>query len=509
MQIETFLEQTARRLPDKTALICGQARLTYAKLEAQSNRLTHGLIAEGIERGARVAIYLGNSVEAVLALFAVLKAGAVFVMVNPTTKDQKLAHLLDDSQAQAVILPERRRAALEDTLAGRPHLKTVIATGRGACEPSLEGLIERNTTDKPPAKRAIEIDLAGLLYTSGSTGVPKGVMATHQNVNAAAESIITYLENTEDDVILSVLPISFGYGLYQILMSARFGGTVVLEPSFAYPHAVLEKLTEHGVTGFPFVPTMASMLLQMDLGEYNLRGLRYLTSAGAALPVEHIERLRGLLPDVRLYVMYGLTECARASYLPPEELDRRPGSVGRGIPNQEWAIVDADGHRIGPGVTGELVIRGPHVMQGYWNMPEATAAVLRPGPFDDPRPVLFTGDLFTADEDGFLTFAGRKDDIIKSRGEKVSPREVEEVLHRHPDVAEAAVVGVPDEVLGQAVAAFVVPKPGTLPTERELLRHCAAHLEDFAIPQRMELRESLPKSDNGKIQKRVLQGAQP
>jgi acyl-coenzyme A synthetase/AMP-(fatty) acid ligase len=288
-------------------------------------------------------------------------------------------------------------------------------------------------------------------------------------------------------------------------MAARFGGTVVLEPSFAYPHAVLARLIDERATGLPLVPTMVSMLLQMDLAKYNLSCLRYITTAGAALPAKHAERLRGLLPRVKIIPMYGQTECARVTYLTPEQLDRRPTSVGRGMPNQETAIVDEQGSRVGPGVVGELVVRGSHVMKGYWEMPEATRDKLRPGPIGD-EPVLFTGDLFRADEEGYLYFVGRKDDIIKSRGEKVSPKEVEDVLCRHPDVAEAAVVGVPDKLLGEAIAAFVTLKPGVELIERELLRHCADHLEDFMVPQTIEIRDSLPKTDNGKIQKRALQG---
>jgi long-chain acyl-CoA synthetase len=215
-----------------------------------------------------------------------------------------------------------------------------------------------------------------------------------------------------------------------------------------------------------------------------------------------------VLPRVKIIPMYGQTECARVTYLPPEQLDRRPTSVGRGMPNQETAIVDDGGRRVAPGVVGELVVRGSHVMKGYWDMPEETRQKLRPGPFGD-EPVLFTNDLFRADEDGYLYFVGRKDDIIKSRGEKVSPKEIEDVLYRHPAVAEAAVVGVPDKLLGEAIKAFIALRPNADVTERELLRHCVDHLEDFMIPQTIEFRDALPKTDNGKILKRELQGVVP
>ncbi|HLA85519.1 MAG TPA: AMP-binding protein [Thermoguttaceae bacterium] len=520
MLLHNFLEQTALKLPDKTALVQGGRRMTYAELDRQANQLAHALQSLGVRRGDRVVIHLGNEIETIVSLFAVLKAAGVFVMVNPTTKATKLAYLLDNSGAAAVIVQARRLDALGPTLAQREHLRSVVTVGRGvATEPagrqtwSMEMLLTRHAADvTPPTTPTIDLDLAALLYTSGSSGEPKGVMVTHRNMISAAESITTYLENTEDDVLFNLLPLSFSYGLYQPLMAAKFGGTVVLEQSLAYPHAVLAKLVQERATGLPLVPTMAALLLQLDLEKYDLSSLRYITSAGAALPIEHLEGLRYVAPGAKIFVMYGQTECARAAYLPPDQLDQRPTSVGRGMPNQEVAVVDEHGERVEPGETGELVIRGSHVMKGYWEMPEATAATLRPGPFDDDRPVLWTGDLFRIDEEGYLYFVARKDDVIKCRGEKVSPREVEDVLYRHPSVAEAAVIGVRDDVWGEAVKAFVVLRPDdetSQETDEEtdkqaLLRHCAEHLEDYMVPREIEFREELPKSDNGKILKREL-----
>ncbi|MBN1590417.1 MAG: AMP-binding protein [Pirellulales bacterium] len=514
MLLQSFLEETAPRVPQKTALVCGSRRLSYAELENQANQMAHALRSLGLRPGDRVVIHLGNCVETVVAIFAVLKAGGVFVMVNPTTKTKKLAYLLDHCRAAAIVLPTRRLAALRPMFGRREQLRAVITTGRGLAETdpakppawTMDDLLARHAEDTaPPAIPTIDMDLAALLYTSGSTGSPKGVMLTHLNMVSAARSIISYLENRPDDVILNVLPLSFGYGLYQVLMAAQFGGTVVLEPSLAYPHAVLSKLTEERATGLPLVPTMAALLLQMDLGKYDLSSLRYVTSAGAALPVEHLEGLRRAIPQAKIYVMYGQTECARVTYLPPSAIDQRPTSVGRGMPNQEVAVVDPVGRRVASGETGELVVRGSHVMKGYWEMPEATQATLRPGPFADDRPALWTGDLFRIDEEGYLYFVARKDDIIKSRGEKVSPKEVEDALYCHPAVAEAVVLGIPDEVLGEAIKAFVVLRPGCEVSEQELLRHAAEQLEDFMVPQYIEFRDTLPKSENGKILKQELQ----
>ena len=328
-------------------------------------------------------------------------------------------------------------------------------------------------------------------------------MLTHLNMVSAATSITTYLQNTPEDIILSVLPMAFDYGLYQVLMGFKIGGTIVLERSFAYPHAVMIRLVDQGVTGFPLVPTILAMLLQMDLSKYDLSRLRYVTNTAAAMPTDHVGRLRTLVPHVSIYSMYGLTECKRVSYLPPDQIDVRPSSVGRGMPNEEVYLVDDEGRRVGPGTVGELVVRGSNVMKGYWELPEETEQKLKPGPLPGEK-VLFTGDLFRTDEEGYLYFVGRKDDIIKSRGEKVSPKEVKNVLCGHPDVTEAAVVGTPDELLGQAVRAVVSLREGSSFSERDMLRYCAERLEDFMVPKTVDYRESLPKTANGKIDKLAL-----
>jgi len=355
-----------------------------------------------------------------------------------------------------------------------------------------------------PATRGISIDLAMLVYTSGSTGQPKGVMMTHQNIVAAATSITTYLGNTPDDIILNVLPISFDYGLYQVLMAAKIGATLVLEKSFAYPAAILDRVRAEKVTGLPLVPTMAAMILQMrDLAPGDLPSLRYLTNTAAALPPAHILRLRELFPHATVFSMYGLTECKRCTYLPPTELDRRPGSVGIAIPDTEAYVVDDAGSRTAPGVIGELVIRGPHVMKGYWENPEATDRALKPGPFPWEK-VLYTGDLFKTDAEGFLYFVGRKDDIIKSRGEKVAPKEVEAVLYTLPGIREAAVIGIPDPILGAALKAVIALEPGSPLTAQDVTRHCAKNLESFMVPTLVEFRPDLPKTETGKISRRLV-----
>ncbi|WP_295559370.1 AMP-binding protein [uncultured Hyphomicrobium sp.] len=509
MRVEHFLSQSARRSPDKVALVAAGKRWTYAQLDAAADRLATSLAARGLKHGERVVVFMDNSAEAVIAIFAALKAGAVFSPVNPTTKANKLAYILNNCRAAAILTEARHTGVVAQATADAPTVRITVVAGdaRGESLPgslSFEAALADTAPDVTPPRAATDVDLAMLVYTSGSTGQPKGVMMLHRNVVAAATSITTYLESRADDIVMSVLPISFDYGLYQVLMTFKVGATLVLERSFAFPMAILKQMAEERVTGFPLVPTMASMLLNMkgvDLSA--LADLRYITNTAAALPVAHIQRMQELFPGTRIFSMYGLTECKRCTYLPPDQLPIRPGSVGIAIPNTEAYVVNASGERTAPGEVGELVIRGPHVMQGYWENPEATAKALRPGLYPWEH-VLYTGDLFRTDEEGYLYFVGRQDDIIKSRGEKVAPKEVESVLYALRGVREAVVLGVPDPVLGEAIKAVVACDPAVGLTEKDILRHCAAHLEDYMLPKIVEIRTELPKSDNGKLSRRLV-----
>lgn len=512
MQVEEFLETSAQRFPEKIALVVDTQRLTYRYLDEQANRLAHSLVALGVGRGDRVAICLDNSVEAVLAIFGTLKAGGVFVMVDPGTRADKLIYLLNNCRANVFICSHRRFNEVRSYADKLPHVKVAVVTGQlpeatahGSMKvASFQQCLAEGNGSCRVSNLNIDVDLAALIYTSASTGNPKGVMLTHLNMVSAATSITTYLENRQDDIILSVLPLAFDYGLYQVLMAFKIGGTLVLERSFAYPQVVLEKVAREKVTGFPIVPTIAALLLEMELDTCDFSSLRYLTNTAAVLPTEHIMKLRRRFSTARLFSMYGLTECKRVSYLPPDQLDKRPSSVGKGMPNQEVYLVDGQGKRLGPGTIGELVVRGAHVMKGYWDLPDETARVLKPGAWPDER-VLHTGDLFRMDEEGYLYFLGRMDGMIKTSGRKVSPREVENVLHNFEGVAEAAVIGVPHSILGQIVKAVVRLRNGAVITEQDIRRYCVLGLEDFMVPKIIEIVQEFPKTDSGKIDKRMLQ----
>jgi long-chain acyl-CoA synthetase len=329
-------------------------------------------------------------------------------------------------------------------------------------------------------------------------------MSAHYNMVAAARSITQCLENVEDDIILNTLPLSFDYGLYQVLMAFQFGGRVILEKSFAFPYKVMERMVQEKATGFPVVPTMAAMLLQMEsLPRLDFSSLRYITNTAAALPVAYIRKLQALFPHVKIFSMYGLTECKRVSYLPPEHLNQRPGSVGIPIPNEDAFVLDRNGAEVPAGQVGELVVRGSNVMQGYWNAPEETAKRFKPGRYRGEA-LLYTGDLFKRDEEGFLYFVGRTDDMVKTKGERVSPKEIEDVLCGMEGISEAAVIGVPDEILGQAIKAFVVRQKGNTIKEQDVVKYCSKSLEPFMVPKYVEFVEVFPKSPSGKVDKKAL-----
>ncbi len=507
MLVHELLERSAERTPDKVGLICGDQRLTYAELEASANRLAYALRARNVNRGDRVVLWLPNTVELVIAIFAVMKAGCVFVTMNPTAKADKIAYVANNCDACTLITLGRHASIASNLQLKVASIQTVILISPVPDEDissnslSYDGIQEEYPDDRPE-KVNIDLDLACLIYTSGSTGEPKGVMSDHSNVVFATGSIVEYLENVEDDIVINVLPLAFDYGLYQLLMTFMFGGTLVLERSFAYPAAVLQRIQDEGVTGFPGVPTMFAVLLQMDLSHYDLSSLRYITNTAAALPTTHIEELRLTFPSVRIYSMYGLTETKRTLYLPTEQLDRRPGSVGIAIPGTEVWIEDDQGNKLDAGEIGELIVRGRHVMRGYWGDEQATNERYKPGALPGES-VCYTGDLFKMDDEGYLYFVSRKDDIIKSRGEKVSPKEVENVLYSMRGVLEAAVIGVPDPILGEAVKAFVVVDGEGL-DENTIFAHCKAHLEDFLVPKYLEICRELPKTASGKIQKSGL-----
>lgn len=499
--LDTDVEEAALRHPDRVALVAGEERLTYERLAALGDRVAAGILASGATRGDRVATVLPNSWQAVVAIQGVIRSGTVLVPLNPTLKPERLGWILEHSGARLVITDAPTLPAVTEAAAATTGQPTVVAID--AALDDTPALLDVGRGD-PPASRPMGQDLAAIIYTSGSTGTPKGVALTGANLAFTVGSIVDYLGVGGRDVTLSALSLSYGYGLYQAFCSWRAGSRLVLERGFAFPGRVVRLLEEEGVTMLPGVPTMFGVLAGLTgLEDRSLPALRAITNAGAALPEALTRRLREVFPAVEIFAMYGQTEAQRIAYLPPAETDRRPRSVGVPIPGTEVWVRGEDGHEAGPGEVGELIVRGPHVMQGYWNDPEATARRLEEGAWPWER-VLATGDLFHRDGDGFLYFVGRQDDIIKSRGEKVAPREVEEVLCTAPGVRDAAVIGVADPLMGQALHAHLAPRGEIGLDENGLRAHCARHLEAHKVPQKVILHDELPLNPSGKIDRLLL-----
>jgi long-chain acyl-CoA synthetase len=506
------LLRTAYDRPNKEALITEKDRVTYGRLLHHVQQCASAFISRGLKRGDRVLIYADNSLECVIALWATLWAGGVFVLVNPQTKADKLNYLLDKSEAKILVTDEHLKVEFRPVLSKCAFLAAVLCSNwraGGHVEPrkvvveDLWEALEKEPTLASPMF-SIPLDLAALIFTSGSTGFPKGVMMTHQAMVFARDSITQYLRLGPDERIINILPLAFDYGLYQLLMAVALGATLVLERSFTYPGAVFARTLKEKATVFPGVPTVFSTLLSLHkTSPMCFPSVSRVTNTAAALPPDYIPSLREIFPNALIFAMYGLTECKRVSYLEPELLELKRGSVGKAIPGTEMFLLSPEGTRVGPKQPGILHVRGPHVMAGYWNDPEATAKMLKPGTLPGER-VLCAQDWFLMDEDGYFYFQGRSDDIIKTRGEKVSPVEVENALHGLAAIKEAAVIGIPDENLGQAVKAFVVLEKGSEVTTKEIQKHCAARLEGFMVPQRIEFVLELPKTSSGKIKKDAL-----
>jgi len=487
------LENMAKTQPDAAAAQdATQDTITYGDLHMDAIAVATRLSENGVKVGDRVILFMKNSVDFMRAFWGATYAGAVVTPVSVDTKVSKLNYIFADCTPAAVL-------ADDDTMD-----EALVAMPRDMDLPILtvEDLQKPAGNDVPCAGQIIDQDLGCMIYTSGSTGRPKGVMLSHQNLTAASRSVCTYLGYTADDCIFVTIPLTFDYGMHQLTMAALVGAKVYVEKNFASPLFTLDRLSKSGATCFPIVPTMVPLIAAFA-DRFDLSAVRLLSSTAAALHPSVIDQLQTLFPTATVFSMYGLTECHRCTYMPPAELAKRKGSVGIAIPNTEMWVEDSAGNRFPSDATGELVIRGATVMKGYWNNPEKTAERLKKGRHPGEY-VLYTGDLCHLDAEGFLYFIARSDDVLKIRGEKVAPKEVEDVLLSYPAVSEAIVFGRPDEVQGQHVHALVTLTPGTDPTPKELRDWCASHLENIAVPRVVEIRDAFARNSNGKIDRNLL-----
>ena len=508
--IHHMLRASARRRADAEALVHGSQRLSYAEVDRKVSGLARGLREAGLQRGDRIGIYLDASVPQTLSIFGVSRAGGVYVPINGLLFPEQVGHIARDCQMKGLITTREKLETLAQTIKDTPSLDFLILVGEGGpvdVPLSTYAFEELCALDLPAGWRdhGIEKDLAAILYTSGSTGKPKGVMLSHAQVMAGSSIVSTYLEITESDRILAVLPFSFDAGMNQLMTAWQQGATLILI-NFVFAREVVKTLIAERVTGLAGVPTFWSLLSQPSSGLHKqpLPHLRYITNTGGAMPQPVLAKLRELLPPTRVYLMYGLTEAFRSTYLPPEELDRRPTSMGKAIPDTEILVINEEGKPCKPGEVGELVHRGPTVSMGYWGQPELTAKVLRPHPFlppelGDVERVCYSGDYVKMDEDGFLYFIGRRDTMIKSSGFRISPTEVEEVLFKSGLLKIAAVIGIPDPVLGQTVKAFVVAREDVDLKAEGLREFCAANMPRHMVPKAIEVLDQMPRTTSGKV----------
>jgi acyl-CoA ligase (AMP-forming) (exosortase A-associated) len=505
-----MLHSSARRLPRKEALVQGDRRLRYEEVAHRVEGLAQSLRIHGLARGERVGIYLDASVEQVVAIFAIAQAGGVFVPINSLLHAEQVSYIAADCRMTCLITTATKLQALAPALREVPSLRFLVTVADGPQAP--DGLPVHDwaascaaQAPDPWPEVGIEKDLVAIIYTSGSTGRPKGVMLSHAQVMAGSSIVATYLEITESERILAILPFSFDAGLNQLMTAFQKGGTLVLM-TFVFAREIVHMLRKEQITGLAGVPTLWSLLAQPNstLGKEPLPHLRYITNTGGAMPQTVLAALRRALPTTNVVLMYGLTEAFRSTYLPPAELDRRPTSMGRAIPNTEILVIHEEGRLCAAGEVGELVHRGPTVSMGYWGQPELTARVLRPHPLlpvelGDTERVCYSGDLVRTDEDGYLYFVGRRDNMIKSSGYRISPTEVEEILFRSGTLRAAGVIGVPDEVLGQTITAFVVCKDGARVDPEELRSFCAGRMPPYMVPKEIVVLDEMPMTSSGKV----------
>ena len=498
MLVDDLLRGSAERHPNKVAIVHQKEQFTYSELDRLSDCLARWLVKEGVKKGDRAAIFIDNSVEYVLSFFGILKAGAVAVPVDTQVVPRELVFYLEDCSGCLVLTDGKRSAFVRESLKNVPGSPPVMVVDKSFLETDDNA---RGAMDSSAVRCAPE-DLASIIYTSGTTGKPKGVMLSHTNLIANANSIVEYLHLASDDRMMVVLPFSHSYGTSLLTTRMKVGGTLVIDNRFAYPNAILGTMDAEEITGFAGVPSHYAMLLRRSaLRKYELPKLRYVTQAGGALAPSLIQEFTGILPHVKFYVMYGQTEAsARLSYLDPDLLSMKLGSVGKAIPGVELDVLSKNGAKVASGEIGEIVARGENVMVGYWNSPEETASALRDGQ-------LFTGDLARVDEDGFIYIVGRNKDMINSGGNRVSPLEVEEVVCQLAGVSECVAVGIPDELLGEAIKLLVVTDGLAAVTREYIEGFCKENLASFKVPKHIEIVTSLPKTASGKTKRAELRAA--
>lgn len=512
----------AERNPDAAALTYGKHTLNYGELQDAISRFAGGLHALGLQRGERVAIYLEKRFETVIASFGAPAAGGVFVPLNPLLKAEQVGYILRDCNVRVLITSPERLALLAEILPACHDLRQVIVLDSTDKAPTQTGApntcrwLELLDLSPTARHRVIDTDMASILYTSGSTGKPKGVVLSHRNMVAGAKSVASYLENNPQDTLLAALPLSFDAGFSQLTTAFHAGARVVLL-NYLLPRDVIKTIEREKVTGLTAVPPLYIQLTQCTWPETITQHLRYFANTGGRMPKETLLALRKQLPETQPFLMYGLTEAFRSTYLPPNEVDHRPDSIGKAIPNAEILVLREDGSPCAANEPGELVHRGALVGMGYWNDPEKTAERYKPLPVHAPgreaglvlpEIAVFSGDTVRQDEEGFLYFIGRRDEMMKTSGYRVSPTEVEEILYATKMIGECVAFGVDNDRLGQVIQVIATPLTDQALDVNALLTECRARMPAYMVPAGIEVQNGpLPRNPNGKIDRKTLSTA--
>ncbi|MDP1558802.1 MAG: acyl-CoA ligase (AMP-forming), exosortase A system-associated [Nitrosomonas sp.] len=511
--VHELISETAARMPDTEALVYQRSQMSYATLAKAIEKTAGGFCDLGLGRYERLAVYLEKCLETVTALFGAAAAGGVFVPINPLLKPEQVVYILSDCNVRILVTSVERLKLLADVLPQCHDLHAVVVIGLAEELPIISGLniiswdamCSAAAFSKQP--HSIDSDMAAILYTSGSSGKPKGVVLSHRNLVVGAKSVSQYLENKPDDRILSVLPLSFDYGLSQLTTAFYTGATNVLM-NYLLPGDIIRRVEEENISGLAAVPPLWIQLAQLNWNK--VKSLRYITNSGGTLPGTTLGLLRSALPDTKIFLMYGLTEAFRSTFLPPEAVDQRPDSMGKAIPNAEVLVLREDGTHCAPGEPGELVHRGSLVSMGYWNDAQRTATCFKPLPscqpgLTVPELAVWSGDTVRMDEAGYLYFMGRRDEMIKTSGYRVSPTEVEEIIYATGYVEEAVAIGVPHPILGQAIVVVATLREGITPDADVLLTACKRRLPAYMLPGLIDIREAnLPRNPNGKIDRKQL-----
>ncbi len=513
--LDELIRCSAEKSPDAVALVAAASTMTYAAVEQQVSALAGALVGLGLPRGGRVAVFLDKRFEMVVACFAAARAGGAFVPVNPVLKAPQVAYIMADCDVQVLVTSTSRFAALAEALSPCKALAHVVLVDEATTALPARIALHRwvDLVDAAPCvgHRIIDTDIVSILYTSGSTGKPKGVVLSHRNMLSGAKSVASYLDNRSDDNVIAALPLSFDAGFSQLTTAFHVGARATLL-NYLLPRDVVDTIARGRVTGLTAVPPLYVQLAQIDwpvgIGEH----LRYFANTGGRMPRITLDALRSKVPKARPFLMYGLTEAFRSTFLPPEEVDRRPDSIGKAIPNAEILVLREDGSRCEPNEPGELVHRGALVGMGYWNDPEKTAERYKPLPgresgFVIPEIAVFSGDTVRMDEEGYLYFIGRRDEMIKTSGYRLSPNEVEEIVFSTGMVGECAAFGVPHSALGHAIVLVATGRDGAELDASVLLARLREQMPAYMVPAKVDVRLApLPRNANGKIDRKLLSG---